>query len=392
MTGVSTESLEDEYQSVFNGWYSQSGLVNYRTSWIRFTDGTRIEYDDDAMEWHITSDSIQLQLLSLDEVPPSYSANWTSSEDILIDVSVSTECTGYTEEPTSDPTLEPTSLPSVAPSNPTAQPTIEPTPSPTTATPTTAKPTLPAPTEIAECGSYGVYYELDIVLSLSGWNQTNNTESAIAQLVEDAFVAAVLAVTVSWDGDYCFSTKTLTFDSRRRLIRIRDVSDLEVSVSMEFTMNDVLYDDYFTTSNTTTFATDFTEYFESELEENEEDGGGALAAYTVNNEMPQIVNTSAPTSAPTTGFGFGVTDDCDAWGLVCWQLYIVLILLVVLLCCGVIWWCRWTNNEVEKMRLKRFEGMEKETSTGQGLAAQDGFPAGSGTSLQNTTDGDNLDL
>merc|ERR1719244_872084 len=268
-----------------------------------------------------------------------------------------------------NPTMEPTMMPTDNPSNPTSEPTFNPTKVPSTASPSTAKPTLPDPTAIDECSGWGAFYALQMALSLTGWNQTEDTELAVADLAEDSFVAAVLKTTTDWDAEYCFSTTSLDFSSRRRRL-----SDSEVEVAMEFTMNEVLYDDYFSQSNASVFGSDFSEYFGNELEDSDEDGGGEVAGFTVSDEIVAFFNTSSPTSAPTAGFGFGISDQCDAWGFVCWQLYTILGCVALLLCCGVICTCRWTHTEINKIYGRRYHDLD------------------SLENLQNTAERENIDL
>jgi len=373
VVGDPDADLDASYQSEFDGSYARSGWVNHRASWLRLSNGNRMDYDPEAMEWQITAKSTRLAVWSLDGMPPSL-GHWTSSDHELVDVLLTTECKELTEEPTMPPSSEPTWTPTGNPTHPSSEPTshpTQPTAVPTTAWPSTGRPTLPHALGIGECSDWETFHVLEAVLSLTGWNQTEDTEQAVAHLAEDSFVTAVLKVTTDWDERYCFSTTSFEFSTRRRRL-----SDSEVEVAMEFTMNDVLYNDYFTRSTTTVFMADFTEYFGNELADRNEGGGGRVSGFMVDHEIAAFYNASSPTSAPSEGlaFGFGIHDRCDAWGFVCWQLYTILGCVALFMCCGVLCTCRWTHTEINKIYGRRYHDLD------------------SLENLQNTAERENIDL
>ena len=374
------EARAAQYAAEFSGSFEQqtSASIDFRTTWIRWSDGARVEYSAQLGSWLITASSSRLTVESAGEMPP-LDAMWRPSDDDSLQVGVETECAVYTDAPTGEPTAEPTLEPTVEPTQQTATPTRAPTGMPTTSWPTTIAPTLPP---VDECSRWGVRYSVAITLRLLGWTQNLETEGALRELLQTAFVSGILQrwAPWAWRAEWCSKLESMAYvvvALRRRRALLQEPQDVEVEAV--FLVNADLFADVFNASeyNATAFAADMASVVAQGLEQEGEAGGGGggeLGALDVSEEFTQSMQTTmATTQVSKDDTGDALDDDCDAIWLKCWMLYASLLAVALVLLLGAAWFCRKTRADVASGKFTSVEttapGLEmtSPTSPAQGL-------------------------
>lgn len=249
------------------------------------------------------------------------------------------------------------------PTQETSAPSRMPSTNPTTSYPTTLAPTLPP---VDECSNFGVRYSVAVTMRLLNWVQNLDTETSLREIVREAFVSGVLRRWAPWTGEWCFrqSMQYTVIDLRRRL---QDAQDVDVEAV--FSMNVRLFADVFNQSayNATEFEGDMASAVSAGLVQQEEEeggeNGGELGALSVGDEFTQSIETTiATTDEAKDETGFGLGDDCDAFGLKCWMLYAILVLVLLFMIIGAVWFCKKTRADVAKGKFASVDNAGETTS------------------------------
>ena len=83
----------------------------------------------------------------------------------------------------------------------------------------------------------------------------------------------------------------------------------------------------------------------------------------MSDEFTQSIETTTSTTEEAkdeTGFGLG--DDCDAFGLKCWMLYAIVLVALLLMALAAVWFCKRTKADVAKGKFSSVDKAGETTS------------------------------